>query len=499
MTSMQSLPQTPPPLIRLGCANQSVSKSSFCPKDATNTCSGCRLVRYCSKECQVMHWTSHKHDCKNQLNSKSWSPVWLRERRIPKFIHIDSDKDTSRPGQSLFGMDMSLWGSMEAIDIINAENNEVSGDLRNVVRTINQLPEDYTGTTEIVLNDFNPIVVCRNLMILSILGTIGDVEEAAEHALHLWYSAFQPWSYETHILPHLRESDTLANLNGSPVQLTSSTTMLAFEEWRLTGLVKPFGATSAHMTIANQWLFTPDRRLILDDSANLLKGWNLDEMFTAGMAHGTTEDDLMGCLFFYVKDQLVEFSKRLRRFKIKIYSFDQDPTDLPETLESRASLPQNFDRVEVSNLVDIGIVILAVWGPLLNKANPHAAIIGLFMNWTMSREAGNALSSETATSLAMQRMAACPYATLPSPDPFPGTTMDWPFECHLMDEEEVAIAREGGLRHRRRCFAKLGAAPKELPYIDSPERWYRVASLSGRTFCERYAEWARAAAVTTWW
>ncbi len=48
---------------------------------------------------------------------------------------------------------------------------------------------------------------------------------------------------------------------------------VAFEEWRLTGLVKPFGATGAHMTIANPWLFTPDRRLILNDSANLLKGW----------------------------------------------------------------------------------------------------------------------------------------------------------------------------------------------------------------------------------
>lgn len=50
-----------------------------------------------------------------------------------------------------------------------------SGDLRNVVRTINQLPEDYTGSIEIVLNDFVPIVVCRNLMILSILGTVVDV------------------------------------------------------------------------------------------------------------------------------------------------------------------------------------------------------------------------------------------------------------------------------------------------------------------------------------
>ncbi len=50
-----------------------------------------------------------------------------------------------------------------------------SGDLRNMVRTINKLPGDYNGTIKIVLNDFNPIVVCRNLMILSILGIVEDI------------------------------------------------------------------------------------------------------------------------------------------------------------------------------------------------------------------------------------------------------------------------------------------------------------------------------------
>lgn len=94
-----------------------------------------------------------------------------------------------------------------AIDIINAKHNEglgsiwnkdlsvvfvgkcqpnvlslsnlrlysVSGNLRNVVKTVNGLPEDYTSTLKVVLNDFNPIVVCQNIMVLTILGKIPDI------------------------------------------------------------------------------------------------------------------------------------------------------------------------------------------------------------------------------------------------------------------------------------------------------------------------------------
>ncbi|PBK59037.1 hypothetical protein ARMSODRAFT_899819 [Armillaria solidipes] len=47
-----------------------------------------------------------------------------------------------------------------------------------------------------------------------------------------------------------------------------------------------------------------------------LIAFSYDEVVKAGKAHGTTDEDLMGGLFFYVKVQLVEFSQRLRRFKI---------------------------------------------------------------------------------------------------------------------------------------------------------------------------------------
>ncbi len=139
--------------------------------------------------------------------------------------------------------------------------------------------------------------------------------------------------------------------------------------------------------------------------------FSFDEMFNAGKAHGTTEEDLFGCLFFYVKDQLVEFSKRLRRFKIQIYVSDEDARQLPKTLNSHSMFPQSFDRVEASNITDknyVGMSVLSDWGPLLNKANPHAAIIGLFMNWHVWKKSENFLSSSVAFNDAMKRMTSCP-------------------------------------------------------------------------------------------
>lgn len=65
-----------------------------------------------------------------------------------------------------------------------------SGDIRNVILTVNDLPDNYTGKCSILCNDINGVVVNRNLVILFVLLTAGaDVAEAAELAVHLMYSA----------------------------------------------------------------------------------------------------------------------------------------------------------------------------------------------------------------------------------------------------------------------------------------------------------------------
>lgn len=69
-----------------------------------------------------------------------------------------------------------------------------SGDLRDLIYTINKLPETYSRKITVLLNDKDPTVTARNLLILLILGKLGETDPAigAELALHLWYSAFVP-------------------------------------------------------------------------------------------------------------------------------------------------------------------------------------------------------------------------------------------------------------------------------------------------------------------
>ncbi|KAJ7860586.1 hypothetical protein B0H14DRAFT_3622315 [Mycena olivaceomarginata] len=68
-----------------------------------------------------------------------------------------------------------------------------SGDLRNLIRTVNSLPWDYAGYCDNLLNDTNPVLINRNLVILFVLLSSGpSIEEDAEFCTHLMYSAALP-------------------------------------------------------------------------------------------------------------------------------------------------------------------------------------------------------------------------------------------------------------------------------------------------------------------
>lgn len=71
------------------------------------------------------------------------------------------------------------------------------GDLRNVIYTVNGLPADYSGHLTIVMNDRDPHVTFRNMLLLNLMGSITDTQIAAELALHMWYSVCIPVEYRT--------------------------------------------------------------------------------------------------------------------------------------------------------------------------------------------------------------------------------------------------------------------------------------------------------------
>lgn len=78
-----------------------------------------------------------------------------------------------------------------------------SGDLRNIVKTINRLPDNFAGKLTVILNDRDPHVSLRNILLLKLLGTDeSDSRRSADIALHLWYSAFMPLEYRAEIIQH---------------------------------------------------------------------------------------------------------------------------------------------------------------------------------------------------------------------------------------------------------------------------------------------------------
>ncbi|KIY66372.1 hypothetical protein CYLTODRAFT_491503, partial [Cylindrobasidium torrendii FP15055 ss-10] len=556
---------------RLGCASHDVAASQYCKKDGILTCSGCRLVRYCSVTCQKSHWRAHKRDCKHPMNSNSWKPAWEREHRVPAFV------DQSAP-QCSFGAGMILWGNIPAINIVGPGKFKsrdlglafvASGDLRNVVKSVNSLPEDYTGRLTLLLNDHNPGVVARNILILAILGIVEDLSNASEYALHLWYSIFLPSDWTTKAMVHLARHELMCTglFSGEKINLTPNTTLrlklsrsytadivlealamgssadavpvsnafntvmnapsrvdyrdrvyarlspshrMAILEWRSFGLLMPFGAPNAHLNRANKTLFFEDK-CFLGDNVNPLDGWDHDDMVKSGLKHGTTQDDLLGCMYFHVRDELATFARRMRSFKIDIELHDQDAVALS------SSIPANvrFDRIEVSNTMDanyLGVAgVLKAWGPRLNDARADATLIGSFMTWALESKKSAKLNI-SATVDALRNLEASGPASIFRAAMSGSTRSPAALNAHgsldvfldhvnnfkdfLKQQGEADASKRAGVKMRSknkivpyRLGVPVGADRETLPPIATEDEYYKTTCLSGANHAERFVEW----------
>ncbi|RDB18739.1 hypothetical protein Hypma_014684 [Hypsizygus marmoreus] len=402
---------TPSPLERSPCANVDPGVH-HCLNEGKMACSNCQLVNYCSKTCQTTHWHKHKSDCKDPIRSKDWTPGWVREEREPTFISgsgAGPDKDWAKRLQKEepLAIGLHLWGNIPAMDILNLRKNEgssrrdlslafvASGDLRHIIRTINELPSEFDGQIDVLINDREGIVVLRNIILLLILGTISDKEKAADMALHFWYSAFLSSEYDMEVLirvavPFLdaleeKDGDLLSfstelgersRLSGAVgrnviaslyamvtakphdiqaaaeemkrVRFAPSRTdrhdrhycrlepshRLAFLEFRRFGLVLPFSTGNDHFNLLNRFLFSPQGKWMQDDLANPLESWEIPPVIKAGKSHGATRADLYGCLYFFLSDQLRTFVERLRTLRVHFRLFSQDASVLSEQIQS---------------------------------------------------------------------------------------------------------------------------------------------------------------------
>ena len=118
-----------------------------------------------------------------------------------------------------------------------------------------------------------------------------------------------------------------------------------------------------------------------------------------GKTHGAQSEDIYGCLYFFLSEQLRTFTHRLRNFKISFKVFPLEACQLSKSIRRNEfveyGIPASigFDRIAVSNILDANYVglrgVLTHWAPLLAKSST-AVIVGYFMNWVARQEDGRA-------------------------------------------------------------------------------------------------------------
>lgn len=103
---------------------------------------------------------------------------------------------------------------------------KTSNDLRNVVKTIANIPVAYNKKITIVVNDKDISITARNAIILLIALTTDGENEAVDCMLHVWYSAFLTQKHldlmKGRILPLILDVNQKIKDSGSDIVLAKT-------------------------------------------------------------------------------------------------------------------------------------------------------------------------------------------------------------------------------------------------------------------------------------
>ncbi|KAL9049690.1 MAG: hypothetical protein Q9162_007084 [Coniocarpon cinnabarinum] len=410
---------------------------------------------YCSKACQKEHWPSHKNDCNASLAKDDWVPRWAQEGSTPDFVNSGP---SAVPLQSHFASVIAhLWGNLPAIDVLKLADNEgaeypngiglcfaASGDFRNVLRTLVNIPQSYRADITVTVNDFDPAVVVRNVATLLLLAE-EDVHQASDTISHLWYSANLKHShlsiikdkvlaFVNYVVETIKDrSDTTLQRKKIVIGRSRVSVILLKREWnkmqeilsrqhdfsraesnrraitlqrrdhidrrlfsirrglhrrqalmqyRERGLLLPFGESSTGFDLVNPTLVDDQGRWLQRDSQDPLEGWSMSDISKL-CKNASARPALQNDLY----GQLSFFMRHLlaivhRRLREQPCYFNM--SCLPVSQLGAVVVEGSLDRIEVSNIIDehyIGVsATLNACAPFLQTRNKHATIIGVFIN-----------------------------------------------------------------------------------------------------------------------
>lgn len=178
---------------------------------------------------------------------------------------------------------------------------------------------------------------------------------------------------------------------------------------------------------------------------------------------------------------------------IEIEIYCEDATELAKILKQRQMI---FDRIDVSNISDENYVginkVLEGWAPLLNKANKHATLITLFINWHLNLMPGEEECNEIFSKYGSETAFKAENAVLRNNSGIIRGLLDDSGKFRMYLKEKMKNRSYGVVERKKHkivpyCyFASISAA--ENCTLKEDDLYYPVFVSKG-TLRERYVEW----------
>ncbi|KAK4099828.1 hypothetical protein N658DRAFT_539478 [Parathielavia hyrcaniae] len=433
------------------CANVTPdSDSAACNKKGAFACGKCNLVSYCGKQCQTAHWPVHQTLHKDPANRSNWRPAWDIEGREPAWAMDEARNNAHNP----YGGDLFLWGNVPAIDVLRLSDNEgagysddiellfagsskpsrpaqgllyirsltretASGDLRNVVKTIVDLPATVTQIVHATING-------REMAML----------------IHLWYSTFMPEvvlsTVQKAVKPLIVEVCAKIKDKHSATYLGKTWQFPSGRRLRLVLKRDQWFALSKMLDVPQGFTFDKASKVrhgvtLAPERADYRDRWDFKEP-TASIRIAKrhfredglllpfrhprrplewlaiweiyyrpwpAKQDCYGKLHAYLREVFGKFVQSLKTVNVSFEMHCLDARDLKEHLDC-----DRYTRIEVSNVTDgcnLGLRnTLTSLMPLLQppQRNPHATLISLFLNAVMDMVTAEILEYLPVTDLA---------------------------------------------------------------------------------------------------